>query len=167
MQVSELTDFSHPPIIRAAIAANAPPALPNGKTCWDLLKLVECAGLEIGFSHPAIRLLSFLVRRTDPRDWEGTAPEPVCYLSQCAIADALRLDSRSVRRAERELIELGAIHKQSRGDGHRGCLRGSAGVLHVFGLNLAPLIAFYPNLEEAKRQRENESSLPFALRGCE
>ena len=110
---------------------------------WDLLKLVECAGLEIGFSHPAIRLLSFLVRRTDPRDWESTAPEPVCYLSQCAIADALRLDSRSVRRAERELIELGAIHKQSRGDGHRGCLRGSAGVLHVFGLNLAPLIAFY------------------------
>ncbi len=156
MQICELTDFSHPPIIRAAIAANAPPALPNGKTCWDLLKLVECAGPEIGFSRPAIRLFSFLVRRTDPRDWEGTAPEPVCYLSQCAIADALRLDSRSVRRAERELIELGAIHKQSRGDGHRGCLRGSAGVLHVFGLNLAPLIAFYPNLEEAKRRREDE-----------
>jgi len=125
--------------------------LPLGIGRFDLLSAFErTAKLSYGLSRTAIALVRYAISRTQDGDYAKGA---VCAIwsKVSSIADDLLLSSRSINSAERELEAAGFIMRTCGINGARGGRRIEGLVQWAAGINLAPLIDRYDELNEQSK----------------
>ena len=114
---------------------------------FDLLRLFETvAKPQFKLSRTAIALVRQYILKTSDDDYQEGR---VCAVWQqvSKTAQALNLTPRSINAAERELIEAGFVARSSGGNGARCGDRRNGRIIWAAGINLAPLIERFAELQ--------------------
>ncbi len=129
--------------------------LPDGLSRFEFVRLAREIGSAGSWTPALIEHLDLLLSWTRAQDWEPGA-RPVVWLSVNATAARLGVDTSTIRNHERALKALGAISVAPAGNRRRCVHRREDGtVTWAYGVELAPLLAILPRLEqEAAEQRE-------------
>ncbi len=126
------------------------PGLPSGLGRDGFLEIVvEAAGPAL--TPAAERVLRLHARHTPPRAWTEPGAGPVAFLAQKTVAARLRIDRRSVHRAETLLAALGLVEHRGRADGRRLPPRPGHDASDACGLMFWPMIARAGNFTEAAK----------------
>lgn len=122
---------------------------------YDLLKAVKKAGKDAGFKPELVELLEYYVVRTQDVDWTCGA-RPIMYQSVISTAQDLDISERQVRNREKALHALGALSWYDSGNFKRYGMRDreTGAILYAFGVDLSPLAALLPHLEEKIAQKQ-------------
>ena len=129
--------------------------LPEGRTKFDLLKLVKRAGREVGFTDRMIQLLEYYLLFTQDRDWtEGQ--RPIVYQSLYKTALDFGVGERQIQKLEQSLFEVGAITWNDSGNHKRYGARDqdTGEIMFAFGVDLSPLAALYEVLEQKFHEKK-------------
>ena len=141
--------------------------LPDGSTQYNLVRLAEDNGKEVGVGPAAIAHYRFLVVRwTQDRDWREPGERPVVFLSVNKTAEIRGLSEESVRQYEYELNEAKLLTWTDRGDYHRCGLRDpqDGRILFAHGVDLSPGAVMLPKLLEIDARRREELKERAGLR---
>lgn len=114
--------------------------LPSGVGRFDLLRLFEqVARPGFGLSSTAVALVRHYVLKTMDGDYLSGR---ICavWTQACRFAEALGLTPRSINSAERELEKAGFIIRNAGINGERAGDRQDGIVVWAAGINLAPLV---------------------------
>jgi replication initiation protein RepC len=121
--------------------------LPVGVTRFDLLRLFEqVARPGFGLSSTAVALVRHYILKTMDADYlKGR----ICavWTQACRFAEALGITPRSINSAERELERAGFIVRNAGINGARAGDRQAGVIIWAAGINLAPLITRYNELQ--------------------
>ena len=140
--------------------------LPYGFSRFDLMRLVEDNGKEIGVRQAAIAHYRFLVIRwTQDRDWTEPGERPVVFQRADTTAGERTLSVARVRELEYQLNEAGLLTWTDKGNYHRGGTRNAEGrILFAHGVDLSPGAAMLPELLEIDARRRGELKERAGLR---
>lgn len=128
--------------------------LPEDVDRFYALKLIKKAGRDAGFNPELVQLLEYYLIRTNPVDWtEGN--QPLCYQAVTTTAHDLDISERQVRNREKALNILGALTWEDSGNFKRFGVRDkeSGQILYAFGVDMSPLAALIPSLEEKVQEK--------------
>ena len=142
----------------ASMASECFQELPDGYSQYDLVRLVENNGKEIGVGPAAMAHYRFLVIRwTQDRDWCEPGERPIVFLRVDRTAEERSLSEARVRQLEYELNEAGLLTWTDRGDYHRSGTRDAQGrILFAHGVDLSPGAVMLPKLLEIDARRRGE-----------
>lgn len=122
--------------------------LPEGYGRFDLLSLFEqVAKSQFRLSKTATALIRHYVLKTSDEDYlKGR----ICavWSQVCRTARALDLTPRSINAAERELESAGFLVRSTGGNGARCGSRQAGRIIWAAGINLAPLIRRFHELQD-------------------
>ena len=121
--------------------------LPIGVSRFDLLRLFEqVARPGFGLSSTAVALVRHYVLKTMDGDY---AAGRICavWTQACRFAAALGLTPRSINSAERELERAGFIVRNAGINGERAGDRQDGSIIWAAGINLAPLVDRFADLQ--------------------
>jgi len=121
--------------------------LPAGMGRFDLLRLFEqVARPGFGLSSTAVALVRHYVLKTMDGDYLSGR---ICavWTQACRFAEALGLTPRSINSAERELEQAGFIVRNAGINGERAGDRQDGTVVWAAGINLAPLIERFAEMQ--------------------
>jgi hypothetical protein len=121
--------------------------LPSGVGRFDLLRLFEqVARPGFGLSSTAVALVRHYVLKTMDGDYLSGR---ICavWTQACRFAEALGLTSRSINSAERELEKAGFIVRNAGINGERAGDRQDGVVIWAAGINLAPLVERFAEMQ--------------------
>ncbi|GHD00200.1 helix-turn-helix domain-containing protein [Novosphingobium pokkalii] len=121
--------------------------LPSGVGRFDLLRLFEqVARPGFGLSSTAVALVRHYVLKTMDGDYLSGR---ICavWTQACRFAEALGLTPRSVNSAERELEKAGFIVRNAGINGERAGDRQDGIVVWAAGINLAPLVERFAEMQ--------------------
>lgn len=121
--------------------------LPIGVNRFDLLRLFEqVARPGFGLSSTAVALVRHYVLKTMDGDY---LTDRICavWTQACRFADALGLTPRSINSAERELEHAGFIIRNAGINGERAGDRQDGAIIWAAGINLAPLVGRFTELQ--------------------
>lgn len=121
--------------------------LPPGIVRKDLLSLVENLGKRgLGISSTAFCVLHHYVFRSRDSDYRQGR---ICAVWEkvSGTAERLGLCSRGVNEAERELERKGLLVRTTGGNGARSGMRAGESIRWAAGINLAPLIGRFTELQ--------------------
>ena len=151
--------------IAARCAADAFDGLPDGMDRLELIRLVKSAGGRIGMNRRQIDYLAFQVAYTRDCDWRPGA-RPIAYATVTTAARRLEVGERQIRRLERGLNELGALGWNDSANHRRTGKRDpdTGRILFAYGVDLAPLAALIPELQEQQRRQDAENAAWDAAR---
>ncbi|NJM50205.1 MAG: hypothetical protein HC843_04420 [Sphingomonadales bacterium] len=127
-----------------------------------ILEICAKAGPILGYSKPAMLLLTTLFSYTREIDWHDG--RPICFASNERLAADIGLTVSSVKKQMRELNNLGLISRSETSNGKRSGGRHTTGprkghLLDItVGINLAPLAAKFHDHEIAIEQFEKNYS---------
>lgn len=124
------------------------PGLPEGYGRFDLLSLFEqVARRHYRLSKTAIALVRHYIRKTSDEDFRKGG---ICAVwSQVSrTARDLDLTPRSINSAERELEDAGFLTRSTGNNGARNGERKDGRVIWAAGINLAPLVSRFHELQE-------------------
>ena len=121
--------------------------LPSGVGRFDLLRLFEqVARPGFGLSSTAVALVRHYVLKTMDGDYLSGR---ICavWTQACRFAEALGLTPRSINSAERELEQAGFIIRNAGINGERAGDRQDGIVIWAAGINLAPLVERFAEMQ--------------------
>jgi hypothetical protein len=121
--------------------------LPSGVGRFDLLRLFEqVARPGFGLSSTAVALVRHYVLKTMDGDYLSGR---ICavWTQACRFAEALGLTPRSINSAERELEQAGFIVRNAGINGERAGDRQDGIVVWAAGINLAPLVERFAEMQ--------------------
>ncbi|NBC37159.1 hypothetical protein GTZ99_11380 [Novosphingobium sp. FSY-8] len=121
--------------------------LPSGVGRFDLLRLFEqVARPGFGLSSTAVALVRHYVLKTMDGDYVSGR---ICavWTQACRFAEALGLTPRSINSAERELEQAGFIIRNAGINGERAGDRQDGVVIWAAGINLAPLVERFGEMQ--------------------
>ncbi|RVU03454.1 hypothetical protein EOE18_16025 [Novosphingobium umbonatum] len=121
--------------------------LPSGVGRFDLLRLFEqVARPGFGLSSTAVALVRHYVLKTMDGDYFSGR---ICavWTQACRFAEALGLTPRSINSAERELEKAGFIVRNAGINGERAGDRQGGIVVWAAGINLAPLVERFGEMQ--------------------
>lgn len=121
--------------------------LPTGVGRFDLLRLFEqVARPGFGLSSTAVALVRHYVLKTMDGDYLSGR---ICavWTQACRFAEALGLTPRSINSAERELEQAGFIIRNAGINGERAGDRQDGIVVWAAGINLAPLVERFAEMQ--------------------
>lgn len=121
--------------------------LPTGVSRFDLLRLFEqVARPGFGLSSTAVALVRHYVLKTMDGDYVAGR---ICavWTQACRFAAALGLTPRSINSAERELERAGFIVRNAGINGERAGDRQNGSIIWAAGINLAPLVDRFADLQ--------------------
>ena len=121
--------------------------LPSGATRFDLLRLFEqVARPGFGLSSTAVALVRHYVLKTMDGDYLAGR---ICavWTQACRFAGAIGLTPRSINSAERELEQAGFIVRNAGINGERAGDRQDGAIVWAAGINLAPLVERFAELQ--------------------
>ena len=121
--------------------------LPLGVSRFDLLRLFEqVARPGFGLSSTAVALVRHYVLKTMDGDYVAGR---ICavWTQACRFAAALGLTPRSINSAERELERAGFIVRNAGINGERAGDRQDGSIIWAAGINLAPLVDRFADLQ--------------------
>ncbi|NBC37198.1 hypothetical protein GTZ99_11580 [Novosphingobium sp. FSY-8] len=121
--------------------------LPSGVGRFDLLRLFEqVARPGFGLSSTAVALVRHYVLKTMDGDYLSGR---ICaiWTQACRFAEALGLTPRSINSAERELEKAGFIIRNAGINGERAGDRQDGVVVWAAGINLAPLVERFAEMQ--------------------
>lgn len=121
--------------------------LPSGAGRFDLLRLFEqVARPGFGLSSTAVALVRHYVLKTMDGDYLSGR---ICavWTQACRFAEALGLTPRSINSAERELERAGFIVRNAGINGERAGDRQDGIVVWAAGINLAPLVERFGEMQ--------------------
>jgi hypothetical protein len=121
--------------------------LPSGVGRFDLLRLFEqVARPGFGLSSTAVALVRHYVLKTMDGDYLSGR---ICavWTQACRFAEALGLTPRSINSAERELEQAGFIIRNAGINGERAGDRQDGIVIWAAGINLAPLVERFGEMQ--------------------
>ncbi|EGD58006.1 hypothetical protein Y88_3336 [Novosphingobium nitrogenifigens DSM 19370] len=121
--------------------------LPAGVGRFDLLRLFEqVARPGFGLSSTAVALVRHYVLKTMDGDYLSGR---ICavWTQACRFAEALGLTPRSINSAERELEQAGFIIRNAGINGERAGNRQDGIVVWAAGINLAPLVERFAEMQ--------------------
>lgn len=124
------------------------PGLPEGCGRFDLLSLFEAAARRhYRLSKTAIALVRHYVRKTGDDDYRKGR---ICAVwpQVARTARDLDLTPRSINSAERELEDAGFLVRSTGNNGARSGERKDGRVIWAAGINLAPLISRFQELQD-------------------
>jgi replication initiation protein RepC len=128
--------------------------LPDNAGRYDLLRLVQDVGFELGFTGGDIQHLHYLVSHTRDVDWEPGS-EPIVYKSVCRMARERGVTERQIYNRERKLFILGCLTYSDLENFRRTGYRDESGrIVEAWGVNLAPLGQLYDRLKELKERQK-------------
>ena len=121
--------------------------LPSGTTRFDLLRLFEqVARPGFGLSSTAVALVRHYVLKTMDGDYL-TGRICAVWTQACRFAGAIGLTPRSINSAERELEQAGFIVRNAGINGERAGDRQDGAIVWAAGINLAPLVERFAELQ--------------------
>ena len=121
--------------------------LPSGATRFDLLRLFEqVARPGFGLSSTAVALVRHYVLKTMDGDYL-TGRICAVWTQACRFAGAIGLTPRSINSAERELEQAGFIIRNAGINGERAGDRQDGAIVWAAGINLAPLVERFAELQ--------------------
>ena len=121
--------------------------LPSGATRFDLLRLFEqVARPGFGLSSTAVALVRHYVLKTMDGDYL-TGRICAVWTQACRFAGAIGLTPRSINSAERELEQAGFIVRNAGINGERAGDRQDGAIVWAAGINLAPLVDCFAELQ--------------------
>ena len=121
--------------------------LPSGATRFDLLRLFEqVARPGFGLSSTAVALVRHYVLKTMDGDYL-TGRICAVWTQACRFAGAIGLTPRSINSAERELEQAGFIVRNAGINGERAGDRQDGAIVWAAGINLAPLVERFAELQ--------------------
>ena len=127
--------------------------LPDNVGRYDLLRLVQDVGFELGFTGGDIQHLHYLLGHTRDVDWEPGS-EPIVYKSVCRMARERGVTERQIHNRERKLFVLGCLSYSDLENFRRTGYRDESGrIVEAWGVNLAPLGQLYEQLVELKQRQ--------------
>lgn len=121
--------------------------LPSGVGRFDLLRLFEqVARPGFGLSSTAVALVRHYVLKTMDGDYLSGR---ICavWTQACRFAEALGLTPRSINSAERELEKAGFIVRNAGINGERAGDRQDGTIVWAAGINLAPLVERFAEMQ--------------------
>ncbi len=121
--------------------------LPSGVGRFDLLRLFEqVARPGFGLSSTAVALVRHYILKTMDGDYLSGR---ICavWTQACRFAEALGLTPRSINSAERELEQAGFIIRNAGINGERAGDRQDGVVIWAAGINLAPLVERFGEMQ--------------------
>jgi hypothetical protein len=121
--------------------------LPSGVGRFDLLRLFEqVARPGFGLSSTAVALVRHYILKTMDGDYVSGR---ICavWTQACRFAEALGLTPRSINSAERELEQAGFIVRNAGINGERAGDRQDGIVVWAAGINLAPLVERFTEMQ--------------------
>jgi len=121
--------------------------LPAGMSRFDLLRLFEqVARPGFGLSSTAVALVRHYVLKTMDGDYLSGH---ICavWTQACRFAEALGLTPRSINSAERELEQAGFIIRNAGINGERAGDRQDGTIVWAAGINLAPLVERFAEMQ--------------------
>ncbi|RVU02256.1 hypothetical protein EOE18_17475 [Novosphingobium umbonatum] len=121
--------------------------LPSGVGRFDLLRLFEqVARPRFGLSSTAVALVRHYILKTMDGDYLSGR---ICavWTQACRFAEALGLTPRSINSAERELEQAGFIIRNAGINGERAGDRQDGIVVWAAGINLAPLVECFAEMQ--------------------
>jgi len=121
--------------------------LPAGVGRFELLRLFEqVARPGFGLSSTAVALVRHYVLKTMDADYLSGR---ICavWTQACRFAEALGLTPRSINSAERELEQAGFIIRNAGINGERAGDRQDGTIVWAAGINLAPLVERFAELQ--------------------
>ena len=121
--------------------------LPAGVGRFDLLRMFEqVARPGFGLSSTAVALVRHYVLKTMDGDYVAGR---ICavWTQACRFAEALGLTPRSINSAERELEQAGFIIRNAGINGERAGDRQDGAIIWAAGINLAPLVGRFAELQ--------------------
>ena len=121
--------------------------LPSGVSRFDLLRLFEqVARPGFGLSSTAVALVRHYVLKTMDGDYL-TGRICAVWTQACRFAGAIGLTPRSINSAERELERAGFIVRNAGINGERAGDRQDGAIVWAAGINLAPLVDRFVELQ--------------------
>jgi len=134
--------------------------LPEGRSRFDLLGLFETvAKPHFKLSKTASALIRHYILKTSDEDY-GRGRVCTVWGQVCNTARSLNLTPRSINEAERELERNGFIRRTTGVNGARSGKRCEGKVIWASGINLAPMIERYRELQaEAEAIRLRNTAL--------
>ena len=148
--------------------------LPRGTAKpFQLLAAFEQAEPYLGLPAHAYKLIGWLVRQTQPQDWEEGS-RPIAWPSAQRQAEFLGLSLRAVQKLNRLLWEAGIFVMRDHPQGKRYGRRDARGrIIEAYGFDLSPLAQRYDEFVkiaaaaqiERKRMRELRRRTTLASRG--
>ena len=121
--------------------------LPSGATRFDLLRLFEqVARPGFGLSSTAVALVRHYVLKTMDGDYL-TGRICAVWTQACRFAGAIGLTPRSINSAERELERAGFIVRNAGINGERAGDRQDGAIVWAAGINLAPLVDRFAEMQ--------------------
>ncbi len=132
------------------------PTLPVDMQRGDVERLIRRVGPQIGLSPGRLAVLLAMMDETRPSDWIRPDREPVCFAMQINIARICGQSTRSVRRTEDHLEQLGLIRKEVTSNGQRSRFRSVLGEEARTGIFFTPLIEALPGLLGLREQLAQE-----------
>ena len=128
------------------------------------LTLLKRLGRKHSYNAQMINLLDYYLSFTKAQDWEeGSAP--VVYQSLCKTAQHLGLSIRQIQRLEKRLFEAGLISWKDSTNNKRYGQRNREGRLIIaYGVDLSPLCAKIPDLEDAAQRKAIEEKIWNSLK---
>ena len=121
--------------------------LPPGVTRFDMLRLFEqVARPGFGLSSSAVALVRHYVLKTMDGDYLSGR---ICavWTQACRFAEALGLTPRSINSTERELERAGFIVRNAGINGERAGDRQNGAIVWAAGINLAPLVDRFAEMQ--------------------
>jgi replication initiation protein RepC len=140
---------------------------------FQLLAAFEQAEPYLGLPARAYKLIGWLVRQTQPQDWEEGS-RPIAWPSAQRQAEFLGLSLRAVQKLNRLLWEAGLFVMRDHPQGKRYGRRDAKGrIIEAYGFDLSPLAQRYDEFVkiaaaariERKRMRELRRRTTLASRG--
>ena len=138
--------------------------LPRGTAKpFQFLAAFQEAEPYLGLPPHAFKLVSWLVKQTQPQDWEEGS-RPIAWPSARREAEFLNLSPTRVKALNRALYEAGVFVIRDNEQGKRYGRRGADGrIIEAFGFDLSPLVLrqdeFIRAAAEAKVERERMKAL--------
>ena len=138
--------------------------LPRGTAKpFQFLAAFQEAEPYLGLPPHAFKLVSWLVKQTQPQDWEEGS-RPIAWPSARREAEFLNLSPARVKALNRALYEAGVFVIRDNEQGKRYGRRGADGrIIEAFGFDLSPLALrhdeFIRAAAEAKVERERMKAL--------
>ena len=129
--------------------------LEEGTNRYDILLLIKKVGKSFGFTPRMIQLLDYYMAYTRDCDWEEGS-RPIIYQSLHRTALDLAVSERQIQKLERSLCDLGALTWNDSGNHRRYGQRDprTGRILYAFGVDLSPLAALKPALEQRLAEKE-------------
>jgi len=133
-------------------------------TRWEVIHLLKSVGYELGFKRHHVNHLEWIVSNIAAKWWEPGF-HPYFWMAVNKQAETLRLNERTIRDRENDLIALGAIAF----NGSANCRRYAVydehkNVVMAYGLDLAPMISLLPELRALEEKQKQELSLKKTIR---